>query len=73
MLKGTMYREEILGKIEQKIAGMRQNNEVKLEQRTVWVVHCENLLAMGSVRLWFKFSEGRGHDWRHQILTRQNN
>lgn len=42
-LKGAMSRPEDLVEMEQKVIGVRQNNEVKLEQGTVWVFHQENL------------------------------
>lgn len=42
-LKGAMCRPEDLVEMEQKVIGVRQNNEVKLEQGTVWVFHQENL------------------------------
>lgn len=43
MLKGAMCRHEDLVKMELKVIGIRQNNEVKLEQGTRQVVHHENL------------------------------
>lgn len=38
-----MCRHEDLVKMEQKVIGVRQNNELKPKQGTVWVVHQENL------------------------------
>lgn len=38
-----MCTHEDFVEMEQKVIGVRQNNEVKLEQGTVWVVHQENL------------------------------
>lgn len=43
MLKGVLYRQEGLVKMEQKVIGVRQNNGVKLEQGTMQAVHHENL------------------------------